>query len=127
MVHGESPVEPVLPGTNKAAIFSGADILAHPGQISLDDAKMAAAKGVHLEITTRAGHSFSNGHVASIARKTGAKLVIDSDSHDPEDLITKDFAIKILLGAGLDKKEAGEVFLNSEKLACQLLDIKKLV
>ena len=127
VVHGESPVEPVLPGTNKAAIFSGADILAHPGQISLDDAKMAAAKGVHLEITTRAGHSFSNGHVASIARKTGAKLVIDSDSHDPEDLITKDFAIKILLGAGLDKKEAGEVFLNSEKLACQLLDIKKLV
>lgn len=127
VVHGESSVEPVIPGTNKAAILSGADILAHPGQISLDDAKMAAAKGVYLEITARSGHSLANGHVANIARKTGAKLVLDSDSHAPSDLITKDFATKILLGAGLDKKEAGEVFLNSEKLACHKLDIKKLI
>ena len=125
IVHGETPVECVIPGTNKAGILAGADILAHPGKISLEDAGLAAKRGVHLEITTRKGHSLGNKHVARTAREAGAKLVIDSDSHDPEDLITRDFAEKILLGAGLDKKEVKEVFANSEKLACRLLDINK--
>ncbi|MGB4679450.1 histidinol phosphate phosphatase domain-containing protein, partial [Methanothrix sp.] len=31
VVHGESPVEPVRPGTNRAALEAGVDILAHPG------------------------------------------------------------------------------------------------
>ncbi|MBU1006517.1 MAG: histidinol phosphate phosphatase domain-containing protein [Candidatus Omnitrophica bacterium] len=127
VAHGETPVECVIPGTNKAAILSGVDILAHPGQITMDDAKLAAAKDVHLEITARKGHSLTNGHVVNIARKAGAKLVIDSDSHSPADLITKDFAERVLMGAGLDKKEAEAVFANSEKLACRLLDIRKLV
>ena len=127
VVHGESLVEPVLPGTNKEAIVSGADILAHPGLISLEDAKLASAKNVHLEITSRSGHSLSNGHVAKIAGAAGAKLVINTDSHQPGDLITKQFAKNILLAAGLNQKEAKEVFANSERLACRLLDIKRLV
>ncbi|MFC1621133.1 histidinol phosphate phosphatase domain-containing protein [Candidatus Omnitrophota bacterium] len=127
VVHGESLVEPVMPGTNKEAIISGADILAHPGLISLEDAKLASAKGVHLEITSRAGHSLSNGHVAKMAGMAGAKLVIDTDTHQPGDLITKQFAKNILLAAGLNQKEAKEVFVNSERLACRLLDIKKLI
>lgn len=127
VVHGETPIECVIPGTNKAAILAGADILAHPGRISLEDARMAADRGVYLEITARKGHSLGNTHVAGIAREAGAKFIIDSDSHEPEDLITKNFAEKILLDAGLDKKETEEVFLNSERLACHLLDIKKLI
>ena len=31
--HGETIVEPVIPGTNRAAIEAGVDILAHPGLI----------------------------------------------------------------------------------------------
>ncbi len=116
LVHGETISEPVIQGTNKVAILSGADILAHPGFISLEDAKLAAEKGVYLEVTTRSGHSLTNGHVVKVAKRVGAKLIIDSDSHEPKDLITKDFAGKVLLGAGLDRKEVKEVFKNSEKL-----------
>jgi histidinol phosphatase-like PHP family hydrolase len=42
LVHGESIVEPVAIGTNRAAIEGGADILAHPGLISDEDAALAA-------------------------------------------------------------------------------------
>ncbi|MFQ5587144.1 MAG: histidinol phosphate phosphatase domain-containing protein, partial [Thermodesulfobacteriota bacterium] len=38
LVHGETIVEPVAPGTNRAAIRAGVDILAHPGLISPSDA-----------------------------------------------------------------------------------------
>ena len=37
IVHGETIVEPVVEGTNSAAIEAGVDILAHPGLISEDD------------------------------------------------------------------------------------------
>ncbi|HOK54453.1 MAG TPA: histidinol phosphate phosphatase domain-containing protein, partial [Armatimonadota bacterium] len=54
--HGETVVEPVEPGTNKAAILSGnVDILAHPGLITADDAKLAAEHEVFLEISCRKG------------------------------------------------------------------------
>jgi putative hydrolase len=120
LAHGETIVEPVIKGTNKAAILSGIDILAHPGLISLGDAKLAAGKNVYLEITARKSHSISNGHVAKIARAAGAKLVLNTDSHSPENLITKDLAEKILLGAGLDKKEIAQVFKNSEELVARI-------
>jgi putative hydrolase len=116
LVHGETLSEPVLPGTNRAALLSGADILAHPGLVSMEDAKLAADKGVFLEITARAGHSLTNGRVAKTARSTGAKLIINSDSHEPRDLINRGMAANILSGAGLDEKEIKEVFENSEKL-----------
>jgi len=116
LAHGETIVEPVIRGTNREAILSGVNILTHPGLITLEDAKLAAVKNVYLEITARKGHSLTNGHVAKIAKLAGAKLVLNTDSHTPENLITKDFAEKILLGAGLDKKEASQVFKNSEEL-----------
>ena len=125
LIHGETLSEPVMPGTNRHAILAGPTILSHPGLISLEDAKLAASRGVYLEITARPGHSLTNGHVAKIARLAGAGLVINSDSHEPGDLITRGFAEKILLGAGLDKKEAGQVLKNSEKLARSLLDQEK--
>jgi len=101
VVHGETIVEPVPNGTNRAAIEAGADILAHPGLISKQDAFLAAEKGVYLEISGRKGHCFTNGHVAKIASETGAKLLLNSDAHSPEDLMSRDFAEKIVQGAGL--------------------------
>lgn len=87
VAHGETLVEPVHPGTNRAAIEARVDILAHPGLISREEAGLAAKHGVHLEITARKGHSLSNGYVAKIAGEMGARLVIDTDTHEPGDLI----------------------------------------
>ena len=52
VVHGETVVEPVEPGTNEAAIRSQwVDVLAHPGLITVHEARLAAKKGVRLEIS----------------------------------------------------------------------------
>jgi len=114
VIHGETLVEPVAKGTNRAAIEGGADILAHPGLISEEDVKLAVEKGVALEISARAGHCFANGHVAKLAIKYGAKLLINTDAHSPKDLIDKDFAEQILLAAGLDKEAVKKVFIYAE-------------
>ena len=117
VAHGETLVEPVHPGTNRAAIEARVDILAHPGMITKEEAELAVKNGVHLEITARKGHSLSNGHVAKIAGETGAKLVIDTDTHEPGDLITDEFAHTILLGAGLNAAAIAAILQNSRSLA----------
>jgi histidinol phosphatase-like PHP family hydrolase len=117
VAHGETLVEPVHPGTNRAAIEAGVDILAHPGLITKEEAALAAKNGVYLEISSRKGHSLSNGHVAKIAAEAGTRLVIDTDTHEPGDLITDEFARSVLLGAGLSGDRLDAVFRNSRELA----------
>jgi putative hydrolase len=118
VVHGETVVEPVAPGTNAAAIAClEVDILAHPGLISLEDAVIAATRGLYLEITTRKGHSLGNGHVAASARRAGAPLLLNTDSHEPGDLCTVAWARTVLAAAGLDRGESDQVFANAERLA----------
>ena len=121
VVHGETLVEPVHPGTNRAAIEAGVDILAHPGMITVEDSALAAKNGVYLEISSRKGHSLSNGHVARIAAQTGAKLVLDTDTHEPGDLITDEFAETVLMGAGLNRDLVASVFLNSKELSLKAM------
>jgi histidinol phosphatase-like PHP family hydrolase len=116
VVHGETIVEPVAPGTNRAAIEAHADILAHPGIISTEDLLFAKEKGVTLEITSRKGHSLANGYVAKEAVKYGVPLCVNTDAHSPEDLITGDMAIKILLASGVEEKRIPSVFDNSKAL-----------
>jgi len=116
VVHGESPVEPVAPGTNLSAIEAGVDILAHPGFLTEEEARLAAHNGVFLEITSRSHHGLTNGHVARLAREAGARLVIDTDSHAPGDLITRERAVRILIGAGLTGAQADEVLRTNEEL-----------
>ena len=125
VAHGETLVEPVHPGTNRAAIEARVDILAHPGLITREDAGLAVKNKVYLEITSRKGHSLSNGHVARLAGEVGAKLVIDTDSHEPGDLITDDFARAVLLGAGLSTERAAEVLQNSRALAEKAANVLK--
>ncbi len=103
IVHGETVVEPVAPGTNRAAIEARVDVLAHPGLITEEEALLAAANGVFLEITARGGHSLTNGHVARMAAVAGASLVLNTDSHAPGDLIDAAFARKVVVGAGLSE------------------------
>lgn len=105
-VHGETIVEPVEPGTNEAAVRStSVDILAHPGLVTYDVARLAAENDVFLEVSARNGHSLTNGHVARMALKAEARMVLDSDAHAPEDLLTPDLAQKIATGSGLSAED----------------------
>ena len=106
VVHGETIVEPVIGGTNRAAVESDAvDVLAHPGSLTADEAHLAAARGCYVEITARKGHSLTNGHVARLCRESGAKMVLDTDAHEPADLATFEFAQCVARGAGLSEDE----------------------
>ena len=113
IVHGETIVEPVAPGTNMAALGADIDILAHPGLITEEEVLKAKEKGVFLEISARKGHSLTNGHVASLAREFGAKLVINTDTHSPDDLIDRNMAQRIVCGAGLDINDFEEMQKNA--------------
>ncbi len=116
IVHGETIVEPVPKGTNTAALDADIDILAHPGLISEEEVKIAKERGIYLEISSRKGHSLTNGWLARLATKWGAKLILNTDAHRVEDLITEETARKILQGAGLSYREIESVMRNSQEL-----------
>jgi len=110
VVHGESPVEPVAPGTNRAACSCRfVDVLAHPGLILPADARRAATNGIALEITSRGGHNRTNGHVVAVARKAGCRMVVDSDAHAPHDLLDEHARLLVAKGAGLTAPECREI------------------
>ena len=106
VVHGETVTEPVAKGTDMAAVMNpDVDVLGHPGFITEEEAQIAKDNGVALEITGRAGHNITNGHVVNMARKVGAMMVIDSDTHAPENLMDEAAARVVALGAGMTQKE----------------------
>lgn len=116
LVHGETVVEPVPPGTNRAAIRAKVDILAHPGLLSEEEARLAAKHGVLLEITARKGHSLTNGHVARLALKHRAGLVYNTDAHAPADFTPWDTALRIIRGAGIPGRLAERMQENALRL-----------
>lgn len=116
VVHGETLAEPVIEGTNLAAVNSkNVDILAHPGLITSEEAKIAKDNNIFLEISARKGHSLANGHVAKIANEIGADLVIDTDTHSPSDLVTFNQAKNIGLGAGLSEEQVLTALVDNPK------------
>lgn len=121
VLHGETIVEPVAAGTNRAGIEAGIDILSHPGLITAEEVALAAKNGVYLEISTRKGHSLTNGHVARLATAAGAKLVINNDAHAPGDLLSPELARKVALGAGLSPEQVDQALRNSEELVRKVL------
>jgi histidinol phosphatase-like PHP family hydrolase len=107
VVHGETVMEPVAPGTNQAACrCMDVDILAHPGLITEEDVRAAADHQVALEITSRAGHNRTNGHVAKLGKAAGCTIVVDSDAHSPSDLLDRKGRQMVARGAGMSEEEA---------------------
>jgi len=123
VVHGETLVEPVIPGTNLAALNADIDILAHPGLITEEEASLAKRRGIYLEISGRAGHCLSNGHVAKMAQKMGAKLILNSDAHAPQDLMDERMARDIVLGAGLTEGDFFQMLENAWEILKKINDI----
>jgi len=124
VVHGETIVEPVAPGTNMAAIEAGVDVLSHPGFLSEEEALLAARLGVMIEITGRKGHCLTNGHVAKMALKTGAKMVVNADAHTPGDFLTAEMARFVALGAGLSEEDYRQVQVNMDSFVDGLAIIR---
>ena len=124
-VHGETIVEPVEEGTNEAAVRSpSVDVLAHPGLIQEDHARLASENGVFLEVSARKGHSFTNGHVVKVAKSFGAAMVLDSDAHEPGDLLTPTLARNVALGAGLTDEEAHTLLEKNPQLLLARLGVQ---
>lgn len=110
VAHGESPAEPVIKGTNRAALEADIDILAHPGSISDEDVILAKEKKIFLEITSRKGHCQTNRYVAEKALKLNAELILDNDCHAPADILSLDDQIKIGIDAGLNREKIDSIF-----------------
>jgi histidinol phosphatase-like PHP family hydrolase len=115
VAHGETIVEPVIKGTNRAALEADIDILAHPGLISDADVELAKQRGIFLEITSRQGHCNTNSHVAEKALACGAKLILDTDSHEPEDIIEPSQLTRVALSCGLSEEEIGIIYQATEE------------
>jgi len=110
VVHGETIVEEVEEGTNMAAVSSKhVDLLAHPGLLTPEEAKLAVENDIYIEITSRTGHNLCNGRVVKIGRDAGVKFLINSDSHCHNDLYRGDFKREVAFGSGLDEKEYEEI------------------
>jgi histidinol phosphatase-like PHP family hydrolase len=124
VVHGETIVEPVEPGTNLAALRSpDVDILAHPGLLTAEEARLAAANGVFLELSARKGHSLTNGRVWRIGREHGASFLVDSDAHEPGDLLTDEFARRVAMGAGLEAVDLAMVLAENPRRLLRKLGV----
>lgn len=121
-VHGESLMGGTPPGTNLAsAQCEYVDMIGHPGFLSDKAAQCAARNNISIELSGRALHSLTNGHNAKLALKYGAKLLVNSDTHKPEDLMTMARAIEVARGAGLDDEEVYRAIVtNAEELLARV-------
>jgi histidinol phosphatase-like PHP family hydrolase len=119
LVHGETLHDSTLiEGTNRAALdCRDVDVLAHPGLLAPEDADLARAHGIVLELSARAIHAFTNGLVARRALAAGAALVVDTDAHETEGLIGLDRARRLAAGAGLEERDVERaLFETPERL-----------
>ena len=123
VVHGESVAEPVVEGTNRAAVTClDVDILGHPGLITAEEVQLAREHGVYLELSAKRGHSLTNGHVARLAREHGATLIVNSDGHQPGDYLTRTTARNVVLGAGLPESALPELLQHTPRRLLQRID-----
>lgn len=117
LVHGETLAEPVAAGTNRAALEADCDLLAHPGIILEEEVELAVRRGIYLEISGRKGHSLGNGHLVTLARAAGARLVINSDAHYPGEVMDLEMRRLVGRGSGLSEEETEAALENMRQIA----------
>jgi len=113
--HGETLIEPVIKGTNIAALEADIDILAHPGLITDEEVRLAKKKGIFLELTARLGHRDTNAYVVERTLTQGANLILNNDSHRPEDIISPEVLKNFALKAGLSENDIVAMYNKVEK------------
>ena len=125
VVHGETIVEPVEEGTNRAAIEAGVDILAHPGLITEEDVLLAKEKNVLLEITAKRGHSLSNGHVAQTGQKGGRKARFTARMPTPLPTFSRRrWRERLSQGAGLSSEDFSIMQKNALELVRKVMEAR---
>ncbi len=116
IVHGETLANPVPSGTNRAAVqLPEVDILAHPGFLTVEEAELAKAHDVILEVSARSLHTLTNGHVVQTALSVGNDLVVDSDAHDPRELVSYELARRVARDAGVPEQRLGRVLSETPR------------
>ncbi|MCM8780840.1 MAG: histidinol phosphate phosphatase domain-containing protein [Candidatus Omnitrophica bacterium] len=110
VAHGQTVAEPVIKDTNRAALEADIDILAHPGFINEEEIRLAKRKGIFLEISCRRGHRDTNDYVVRHALKLGARLILNTDSHMPEDIIAPAKIIKLARNSGLSLSQIRKIY-----------------
>lgn len=123
IVHGQSPSEPVEEGTNACAVrLKGlVNILAHPGFISEEDVLLAAKNNVFLELSAKESHNSANKHIATLAKKHKALLLVNTDAHNEKNLITQEQAFNVAKDAGLTDEEAMQTIkMNPQELLAMI-------
>ena len=121
-VHGETIAEPVEPGTNRAALESEhVHALVHPGLLSPELGQVARENNKFVELSARRGHSLTNGHVANVCREAGVRMLVNSDAHAPEDLLSEALARRVARGAGLNSDETEAVLTDNPLTLLALL------
>jgi histidinol phosphatase-like PHP family hydrolase len=74
-----------------------------------------------LELTSRKGHSLTNGHVAKLAQRIGASMILNSDTHVPADIWPAARLHEIVVGAGLTEDDYHTMLKNAESIANRCL------
>ena len=110
VVHGETSTEPVEKGTNLAAVQSQyVDLLAHPGYMTDQEAMLAAQNNVFVELTSRRGHSNTNSHVATTCQKAKARLLVNSDAHAEQELLSTELVETILARSKINRQNREQI------------------
>ncbi len=115
-VYGESISDIVEKGTNFSAIRAKADILFNPGLIDEECVKLAKENDVYLEISTHPKHAYTNAHIAKLAQKYGAKLVLGSNAQTLQELHSPEMQKSILKGACIESHDSYELFQKLQKV-----------
>lgn len=117
VVHGETPLEPVEPGTNHAAVQSPhVDILAHAGPLTAEDARLAAAAGVYIELSAHPAHRPLNAALVRVGRPQGVAFLVNSDAHHGDGMLTEERAAEVAREAGLPEDDM-EAVLHGHPMA----------
>jgi histidinol phosphatase-like PHP family hydrolase len=86
-----------------------------------EDVSLAKERSVYLELTSRKGHSLTNGHVAKLAHTMGAEMILNSDAHTPGDIWPVGRLHEIVVGAGLTEGDYRTMIRNAESIAKRCL------